>query len=129
MAHNLNASVGESVTIPCQLNTSSPIPLERLRFHLQERESMKVLYSFNKGKQMPEHVDELYRNRTEAFVHAMVKGDISVRLNNLTLGDDHTSSLTYAILFDENLGYRLELEEICQATVHIAGRNKIFCYD
>ncbi|XP_078142035.1 CD276 antigen-like isoform X2 [Centroberyx gerrardi] len=120
MALDANATVGESALLRCHLNTSAPIDPARLRFHWQEETDLSVLFSFNKGTETTVYEAESYRNRSAAFTQHMISGDISVRLDNVTLGDAGRSFWVFATLFNENETLEREDKKICLTTVHVA---------
>uniref|UniRef100_A0A673XQ39 Ig-like domain-containing protein n=1 Tax=Salmo trutta TaxID=8032 RepID=A0A673XQ39_SALTR len=76
--HLVTGIIGESVLLPCDLNSS--INPARLRFHWQDHSDV-VLYSFN-GRVEQEYQNELYTNRTNAFQVEMSSGNISIKLRN-----------------------------------------------
>ncbi|XP_064799911.1 ICOS ligand-like [Oncorhynchus masou masou] len=92
--------IGESVLLSCDLKSSTAIDTARLRFHWQD-ESERVLYSFNKGEEN-QHQDSLYTNRTKAFLSEMSSGNISIKLNHVTLEDKQKVYRAFATLFGED---------------------------
>ncbi|XP_071383263.1 ICOS ligand-like [Centroberyx affinis] len=120
MALDANATVGESAVFRCHLNTSAPIDPARFRFHWQEERTRSVLFAFNKGRETTQYENESYRDRSKAVTQHMTSGDISVRLDNVTLGDDGTSFWAFATWFDENGTHEREDKKICLTTVHVA---------
>lgn len=116
---HVSGTVGESVVLPCDLNTSTAIDLGRLRFHWQGRVDQSVLYSFERGLETPEFQTATYHSRSTASLSDMRRGIISVRLNNLTLEDDQKSFSAY-VVHDVKRGNRPD--EICQTTLHVAGK-------
>ncbi|XP_070771389.1 ICOS ligand-like [Enoplosus armatus] len=120
-AVEVNATVGQSVVLPCALVTAAPVDLKKLRFYWQD-EGNYVLYSFNEGKERPEHVNELYRGRIAAFPEHMSGGNVSVKVKNVTLGDNQKLFQVFAAVFDSGgtRRYSLKHMEICQIAVHVA---------
>uniref|UniRef100_A0A667Z9V7 Butyrophilin subfamily 3 member A2-like Ig-C domain-containing protein n=1 Tax=Myripristis murdjan TaxID=586833 RepID=A0A667Z9V7_9TELE len=108
-------TVGESVVLPCDLNTSTAIDPGRLRFHWQGTADPSVLYSFDKGRETPQYQSATYRSRSTASLSDMRRGIISVRLNNLTLEDDQKSFSAYVVL-----DVKGRLDRICPTTLHVA---------
>ncbi|XP_064799981.1 ICOS ligand-like isoform X2 [Oncorhynchus masou masou] len=92
--------IGESVLLSCDLKSSTAIDTARLRFHWQD-ESERVLYSFNIGEEN-QHQDSLYTNRTKAFRSEMSSGNISIKLNHVTLEDKQKVYRAFATLFGED---------------------------
>ncbi|XP_045910471.1 CD276 antigen homolog [Micropterus dolomieu] len=118
---DVNTTVGESTVLPCFLKTPTLTDLKNLRFYWQD-EGKCVLYSFNEGKEMPEHVNELYRDRITAFQQDMIRGNISVKVKNITLKDNQKVFHVFAAVFDSEgiRRYILEHRKICQITLHVA---------
>ncbi|XP_034740600.1 T-lymphocyte activation antigen CD80-like [Etheostoma cragini] len=81
----LHAPVGGSILIPCSLPASSSESLKW--FYWQEDQSQDVLFSWDaSGK--TEEIPDIYRDRVEAFNTEFSSGNISIRLNNVLVGDD-----------------------------------------
>ena len=80
----LIATVGESILIPCSL----PVNSTSIKwFYWQEHGSEKLLFHWDKsGKTQP--VAYEYRNRCQVFNNDFSSGNISIRLNNVSVGDD-----------------------------------------
>ncbi|XP_044073806.1 CD276 antigen homolog [Siniperca chuatsi] len=118
---DVNTTVGESTVLPCILMTTTPTDLKTLRFYWQDERNY-VLYSFNEGKEMPEHVNKLYRGRITAFPQDMIRGNISVKVKNLTLEDNQNVFQVFAAIFDtgSTRRYSLEHRKICHITFHVA---------
>ncbi|XP_029936957.1 T-lymphocyte activation antigen CD80-like [Myripristis murdjan] len=112
---HVRGTVGESVVLPCDLNTSTAIDPGRLRFHWQGTADPSVLYSFDKGRETPQYQSATYRSRSTASLSDMRRGIISVRLNNLTLEDDQKSFSAYVVL-----DVKGRLDRICPTTLHVA---------
>lgn len=68
---------------------------------------------------MQKGVNRSYLNRITAFPEAMRAGNISVRLHNVTLLDNQRVFRAYA----SNDG---RMSEICQITLHVAGKDGDF---
>ena len=121
----VNATVGESAVLPCNLQIPTPIALEHLRCYWQDGKK-KVLYSLNEGKEMPEHTNEPYRGRITAFPPDMRTGNISVELGSTTIEDDNKVFQAFAAVRDgrSTLGHTL----ICQITLHVAGKDGDFTW-
>ncbi|KAM7407917.1 hypothetical protein PAMA_003599 [Pampus argenteus] len=79
----LNATVGGSVLIPCLL----PIRNSCLTwFYWQEDQSDKLLFHWRNG--ITQEVTDEYMNRCQAVNTDFSSGNISIRLNNVHVGDD-----------------------------------------
>ncbi|XP_031145565.1 T-lymphocyte activation antigen CD80-like [Sander lucioperca] len=118
---HVNTTVGEFTVLPCILMLPATTGLKQLRFYWQDDRAY-VLYSFNEGKEMPEHVNELYRDRITAFPQDMTGGNISVKLQYPTLEDNHRVFHAFAAVFASRgiKRYIFEHREICQMTLHVA---------
>ncbi len=120
---NINTTVAESTVLPCSLSTTTPVFTSSLRFYWQDDRDY-VLYSFNKGKEMPEHVKDLYRERITAFQQDMIRGNISVKVKNTTLEDN----LRVFRAFADNRGPGTDshvIGQTCQMTLHVSGKDGI----
>ncbi|KAF1382195.1 hypothetical protein PFLUV_G00141120 [Perca fluviatilis] len=117
----VNTTVGESTVLPCNLMLPATTDLKHLRFYWQD-EREQVLYSFNEGKEMPEHVNKLYRDRITAFPQDMTGGNISVKFEYPTLEDNHRVFRVFGAVFDSRGTKRFIIghSEICQLTLHVA---------
>ncbi|CAK6968405.1 CD276 antigen homolog [Scomber scombrus] len=109
----VNTTAGESVVLPCTLTPH--INLQHLRFYWQDERDV-VLYSFNKGEEKPEHVKDLYRNRTTAFPQSMANGNISVQLKDPTLEDDQRVFKAYARDVNDRV---YPVKPICEVELHV----------
>ncbi|XP_059199292.1 CD276 antigen homolog [Centropristis striata] len=118
---DVNTTVGESMTFPCTLTIPATAALKNLRFYWQDKENC-VLYSFNEGREMPNHVHKLYRGRVTAFSQEMIRGNVSVKLNNITLQDNQKVFEAFASVFESGgtKRYTVPHGKICQVTLHVA---------
>nr|XP_020462145.1 CD276 antigen homolog [Monopterus albus]XP_020462146.1 CD276 antigen homolog [Monopterus albus] len=114
--HNINTTAHESVELLCSMNTS-PASLQNLRFYWQD-ERKYVLYSFNEGKEMPEHINELYRDRITTFPQEMIRGNISIRVKSITLEDNKRVFEAFAEISDPRGIF--QFRKICTITLHVA---------
>uniref|UniRef100_A0A3Q3JHE4 Ig-like domain-containing protein n=1 Tax=Monopterus albus TaxID=43700 RepID=A0A3Q3JHE4_MONAL len=112
--HNINTTAHESVELLCSMNTS-PASLQNLRFYWQD-ERKYVLYSFNEGKEMPEHINELYRDRITTFPQEMIRGNISIRVKSITLEDNKRVFEAFAEISDPRGIF--QFRKICTITLH-----------
>lgn len=105
--------------------TPTPIGLNNLRFYWQD-EGKYVLYSFNKGEEKPAHVKERYQARVTAFPQDMIRGNISVKLRNVTLKDNQKVFQAFAPVSDSRR--KPIVTPICQITLHVAGKDGDFTF-
>ncbi|KAI9535039.1 hypothetical protein NQZ68_007127 [Dissostichus eleginoides] len=117
----VNTTVGKSTILPCWMNTTIT-GLHNLRFYWQD-ENKKVLYSFNKGTEVPKYVDTLYRGRITAFHQDMIRGNISIKLENTTMEDNQKVFDVFATVFG-TMKYG-KTKAICQLTLHVDAPNEI----
>ncbi|XP_010791172.1 CD276 antigen homolog, partial [Notothenia coriiceps] len=115
----VNTTVGKSTILPCLLNTNIT-DLHNLRFYWQD-ENKKVLYSFDKGTEVPEYVDRLYRGRITAFHQDMRIGHVSIKLENTTMEDNQKVFDVFAKVFESGG----TTNRICQLTLHVDAPNEI----
>ncbi|XP_034742087.1 CD276 antigen homolog [Etheostoma cragini] len=113
----VNTTAGVSTVLPCIMMLPATTDSKHLRFYWQDDRTY-VLYSFNKGKEMHEHVHELYRDRIAAFSQDLTEGNISVKLENPTVEDDQRVFQAFGAVFDSRFPF--ELRQICQMTLHVA---------
>ncbi|XP_051260232.1 ICOS ligand-like [Dicentrarchus labrax] len=107
----LSATVGGSVLIPCSL----PVPPLRLKwFYWQEDQSNKILFHWDpNGQTIP--IAEEYKNRCQVFPTEFSSGNISIRLDNVTVGDDNKTFWANVRLMDEK-----ESERRCTFTLQVS---------
>lgn len=124
---DVNTTVGESTVLPCVLRDIPPTG-SNLRFYWQDKRK-HVLYSFNEGKEIAAHVNEVYRGRITAFPQDMIRGNISVKVKNLTLEDSQNIFHVFGVVFDSVTRiYSLEHTEVCKITLHVAGKDGDFFF-
>ncbi|KAL2091163.1 hypothetical protein ACEWY4_013426 [Coilia grayii] len=82
---SVSAPVGSSVTLPCALSPSfSAVPLQVRWYRPDALETLVLLYEKRQVQTKP--VDPLYQGRA-SLVGDLEKGEVSLRLNNLTFDD------------------------------------------
>ncbi|XP_044221748.1 butyrophilin subfamily 3 member A2-like isoform X2 [Thunnus albacares] len=87
----LNATVGGSILIPCSL----PVNSTSIKwFYWQEHGSEKLLFHWHISEKTQPVADE-YRNRCQVFNTEFSSGNISIRLNNVSVGDDQKTFLAF----------------------------------
>lgn len=110
---DVNATVGDSVVLQCNVNTNPTEPWNP-RFYWQDDKNA-VLYTFNEGRAVEEHVTGLYRHRITAFPQDMRTGNISVKLKNVTLEDNSRIFKAFAAV-SKSERHKL----ICERNLHVA---------
>ncbi|XP_026000578.1 CD276 antigen homolog [Astatotilapia calliptera] len=113
--YNVNSTIMDSALLGCSVPVKTD--LKNLRFYWQD-ERKAVLYSFNKGKTMFTHVKDPYLNRTAAFTQEMTKGNISVLVKNLTLGDNGRIFEAYAAVFNGSETV-MQTSKVCHANLYV----------
>lgn len=116
--YNVNSTIMDSALLGCSVPVKTN--LKNLRFYWQD-ERKAVLYSFNKGKTMFTHVKDPYLNRTAAFTQEMTKGNISVLVKNLTLGDNGRIFEAYAAVFNGSETV-MQTSKVCHANLYVTGK-------
>ena len=82
---SVSAPIGSSVTLPCVLSPSfSAVPLRVRWYQPDDLETLVLLYE--RRQVQNEAVDPQYQGRTY-LIGDLEKGDVSLRLTNLTLSD------------------------------------------
>lgn len=116
--YNVNSTIMDSALLGCSVPIKTD--LKNLRFYWQD-ERKAVLYSFNKGKTMFKHVKDPYLNRTSAFTQDMTKGNISVLVKNLTLGDNGRIFEAYAAVFNGSETV-MQTSKVCHVNLYVTGK-------
>ncbi|XP_030614718.1 T-lymphocyte activation antigen CD80-like [Archocentrus centrarchus] len=117
LVHSVNTTIMDSALLLCR--TSEKITdLRNLRFYWQD-DRKKVLYSFNKGEEMPGHISDRYLKRVSAFPQDMITGNISVLLNNLTLEDNGRIFEAYTTVFTGSETTILQTTQVCQINLYV----------
>ncbi|XP_042281981.1 butyrophilin subfamily 1 member A1-like isoform X6 [Thunnus maccoyii] len=107
----LNATVGGSVLIPCSL----PVNSTSIKwFYWQEDGSEKLLFHWDKSGETQPVADE-YRNRCQVFNTEFSSGNISIKLNNVSVGDDQKTFWAF-IRFDSTK----PLDHQCKSSLRVS---------
>ncbi|XP_051260226.1 CD276 antigen-like [Dicentrarchus labrax] len=107
----LSATVGGSVLIPCSL---SDHPLSLKWLYWQEEQFNNVLFHWEPSGQTLQIADK-YRDRCQVFPTEFSSGNISIRLDNVTVGDDNKTFFAYVRLMDEK-----ESKKHCKSTLQVS---------
>ncbi|XP_036385842.1 butyrophilin-like protein 2 [Megalops cyprinoides] len=76
---------GDSVMLPCSVDT--PLPLQELEVEWKRTDSETMVHLFQDGEIRPESQDERYSGRAEFFAEEIPKGNFSLLLVNVTQQD------------------------------------------
>ncbi|XP_044221738.1 butyrophilin-like protein 2 isoform X2 [Thunnus albacares] len=107
----LNATVGGSVLIPCSL----PVNSTSIKwFYWQEHGSEKLLFHWDKSGETQPVADE-YSNRCQVFNTEFSSGNISIKLNNVSVGDDQKTFLAF-VGFDSTK----RLDHQCESSLQVS---------
>ncbi|XP_036965179.1 uncharacterized protein LOC119025586 isoform X2 [Acanthopagrus latus] len=104
----LRAAVGGSVLIPCSLHDNRTLS----SVYWQEGEQHFFLWDSGKIIQIP---NNKYENRAQVFHDKFSSGNISFRLDNISLEDDRKTFFAY-IKFDKEK----QSEERCRSTLQVS---------
>ncbi len=111
----LNATVGGSVLISCVLPVSET-KLSLRWFFWQEDNSENISYHWDiDGKTRP--VSDKYKNRCSAFSPEFSSGNISIRLDNVTVEDDQKIFWAWVSLYDKDW---------CRFKLQVSGQYRSF---
>ncbi|XP_028646273.1 butyrophilin-like protein 8 [Erpetoichthys calabaricus] len=83
----LTAIIGETVQIPCSLNTEVSLKTEDISVEWTANESLMV-YAFVKGKDKLINQEPQFKGRTQLFTSELLRGNFSLRLSNVSVRDD-----------------------------------------
>ncbi|XP_042281974.1 butyrophilin-like protein 9 isoform X2 [Thunnus maccoyii] len=107
----LNATVGGSVLFPCSL----PVNSTSIKwFYWQEDGSDKLLFHWDKSGETQPVADE-YRNRCQVFNTEFSSGNISIKLNNVSVGDDQ-KTFWASVRFDSTK----PLDHQCKSSLQVS---------
>ncbi|XP_067459039.1 CD276 antigen-like [Thunnus thynnus] len=112
----LNATVGGSVLIPCSLQVNST---SIKWFYWQEDGSEKHLFHWHISEETVPVADE-YRNRCQGFNTEFSSGNISIRLNNVSVEDDQKTFWPYVGLYDEQEKVVKLLKDQCMSFLQVS---------
>uniref|UniRef100_A0A9J8CLA6 Ig-like domain-containing protein n=1 Tax=Cyprinus carpio carpio TaxID=630221 RepID=A0A9J8CLA6_CYPCA len=86
----VEAIIGGSVVLPCS-STEHYLKLQDINVHWRHNGS-KIVYDIVKGEDSVVLQDQEYKNRAESFPPEYLRGNFSIKLNNL----QHTDAGTYS---------------------------------
>ncbi|XP_051260203.1 T-lymphocyte activation antigen CD80-like isoform X3 [Dicentrarchus labrax] len=110
----ISATVGGSVLIPCSL----PVPPLILRWFFWQDQFGNILFHWDlSGQTMP--IADKYKKRCQVFPTEFSSGNISIRLDNVTVGDDNKTFWAYVRLMDEK-NVPKPSEQRCKFTVQVS---------
>ena len=116
----LRAAVGGSVLIPCSL---PGYPLSLNWFYWQEGDN--PVFRWENGKEMKIE-DNKYEGRFQVFTHEFSAGNISIRLENISLEDDQKTFFSYVKFYDEEKKVFKQSEERCRSRLQVSGNFRSF---
>ncbi|XP_036965168.1 uncharacterized protein LOC119025581 isoform X2 [Acanthopagrus latus] len=111
----LRAAVGGSVLINCSL---PGYPLSLNWFYWQEGDN--PVFRWENGKEMKIE-DNKYEGRFQVFTHEFSAGNISIRLENISLEDDQKTFFSYVKFYDEEKKVLKQSEERCRSRLQVSG--------
>ncbi len=77
--------IGGSAVLPCS-SKESLLTVERITVNWKQNDRLKV-YGIDKGKVFVEGQATVFNNRTESFPEQYLRGNFSIKLNNLKYTD------------------------------------------
>ncbi|XP_005745762.1 CD276 antigen homolog isoform X1 [Pundamilia nyererei] len=116
----VNTTITDSAVLECSIQNKNITDWSNVRFYWQDNRDF-VLYSYNEGRKMAEHVNDYYKHRVSAFPQDIIRGNISIIIKNLTLEDNERTFWAFAAVLDGSVmkKYHLEHTQICQVTLQI----------
>ncbi|CAK6968407.1 CD276 antigen-like [Scomber scombrus] len=112
----LNATVGQSVLIPCSL----PVNSKSLKWiYWQEDGTAKVLYNWHSANGISDSVNNEYKNRCQVSNTDFSSGNISISLNNVSVSDDK-KTFWASVSFTEGQ----PLKHQCKSTLQVSALYK-----
>lgn len=118
-APSLSATVGGSVLIPCSL----PVEPVRLKwFYWQEDQSKNILFHWDTNNPTQPMTDK-YKNRCQAFEAEFSSGNISIRLDSVTVMEDQKTFWAYASFYDEQKKVSKQCEQCCKSKLQVSGKS------
>ncbi|XP_026053807.1 programmed cell death 1 ligand 1-like isoform X2 [Carassius auratus] len=104
----VTGDVGGSVVLPCS-STEPDLKPQDINVHWRDKDR-KIVYDIVMGNYAQELQDQEYKNRVETFPQEFLKGNVSIKLNNL----QHTDAGTYSCIItpsSEHLTVQLIINE------------------
>ncbi|XP_039595254.1 CD276 antigen homolog [Polypterus senegalus] len=115
----LTAIVGETVQIPCSLNTEVSLKTEDISLEWRTSEDL-IVHSFVKGQDYWTNQAPQFKGRTQLFRSELSRGNLSLRLSSVSLTDDGHYACCYYHRTWENFSSQLS-----QKCLQIAGRYSV----
>ncbi|KAM8749725.1 uncharacterized protein AB9X84_014426 isoform 2-T2 [Acanthopagrus schlegelii] len=110
----LHVAVGGSVLIPCSL---PGYPHNLKWFYWQEDEYL--VFHWDGGKTIPVQNNK-YKDRCQVFNSEFNSGNISIRLDNISLEDDEKTFFAYVKFYDEQKKVFKHPEERCRSMLQVS---------
>ncbi|KAM8749726.1 uncharacterized protein AB9X84_014426 isoform 3-T3 [Acanthopagrus schlegelii] len=110
----LHVAVGGSVLIPCSL---PGYPHNLKWFYWQEDEYL--VFHWDGGKTIPVQNNK-YKDRYQVFNSEFSSGNISIRLDNISLEDDEKTFFAYVKFYDEQKKVFKHPEERCRSMLQVS---------
>ncbi|XP_046903519.1 CD276 antigen homolog isoform X2 [Hypomesus transpacificus] len=115
--HQINVTVDHSILLPCQVKFSTrPINLKNLYVYWQDNNE-KVLFHYDEGKVLSENQNNLYKNRITASENNLAFGNISIKMERLTIQDN---SKTVCAYYKEKIGEQNLVKCVCKSTIFVS---------
>eukprot|EP00063_Salmo_salar_P050934 XP_014025769.1 PREDICTED: butyrophilin subfamily 1 member A1-like isoform X1 [Salmo salar] len=117
--HHIIGILGESILLPCSLNSSPPVVPARLKFYWTVNET-QLAHGFYDGKENNDPQDSFYKNRTEIFTDLLSSRNFSLLLKDLRVKDDLTTFFVFYRQEDENSNKLLQKKKMCSTILRVA---------
>ncbi|KAJ8002240.1 hypothetical protein DPEC_G00177850, partial [Dallia pectoralis] len=111
-SHPIIGTVGKSIMLPCQLNSSIPVDLPTLKLYWTA-EPMKNVHAFYNGDENNSHQLPFYRNRTQMFLDQISSGNFSLLLKELKTDDDQKTFYLFHQQDDKNGHIIIQNKKLC----------------
>ncbi|XP_062929062.1 NACHT, LRR and PYD domains-containing protein 6-like isoform X2 [Mobula hypostoma] len=98
------------VLLPCTFPVAASLNLHNLVITWQRTDTLTVVYSFYSGLDHPEHQDAQFRGRTQLFHSEFLKGNVSLKLESMTLFD--VGNYTCFVFEEEGTEYTETIVEL-----------------
>ncbi|XP_029568193.1 butyrophilin-like protein 10 [Salmo trutta] len=117
--HHIIGILGESILLPCSLNSSAPVVPARLKFYWTVNETI-LAHVFYDGKENNDPQDSFYKNRTEIFTDLLSSRNFSLLLKDLRVKDDLTTFFVFYRQEDENSNELIQKKKMCSTILRVA---------
>ena len=114
----LRAAVGGSILIPCSL------PGNPLTFYWQEDQSLNRLCHWDGGNKLPGC--DKYKGRFQVFNSEFSSGNISIRLDNISVEDDQKTFFAFVHFYDKQKKVAKPSEQRCRSRLQVSGNFRSF---